>query len=134
MFDVGNRIRQLRKEKGVTTTQLAQHLDVAQSFISRIENNTKKCSLENLDKICSFLGVSFAEFFSCDDPNLSFAPLDITQFSLDKNNQALIRLIQSMKNYGYSNEVISEWIQSMHSSLIELGKKYGAAPDKDRGF
>ena len=63
MINVGEKIRELRKAKNITSTALAQQLGVAQSFMSGIENNNKKCSLETLDTICTILGVSLTEFF-----------------------------------------------------------------------
>ncbi|MFA6851020.1 MAG: helix-turn-helix transcriptional regulator [Selenomonadaceae bacterium] len=63
MINVGERIRELRKAKNITSTALAQQLGVAQSFMSGIETNNKKCSLETLDTICTILDVSLTEFF-----------------------------------------------------------------------
>ena len=71
MFNVGTRIKGLRKLNKITSVQLASMIEVNQSFISGVENNLKKCSFENIEKICSALGVSLAEFFSAESAELS---------------------------------------------------------------
>jgi len=70
MINVGERIRQLRKAKNITSTNLAQKLGVTQSFISGIETNHKKCSLETLDAICTLLDISLTDFFQEDETEL----------------------------------------------------------------
>ncbi|QEK12623.1 helix-turn-helix transcriptional regulator [Crassaminicella thermophila] len=71
MLNIGLKIRELRKSLGMTSSQLASKIGVAQSFISGIENGSKKCSLENLYKICSVLNISLSEFFSDSSDALS---------------------------------------------------------------
>ena len=70
MINVGERIRQLRKAKNITSTNLAQKLGVTQSFISGIETSRKKCSLETLDAICTLLDISLTDFFQEDETEL----------------------------------------------------------------
>jgi len=64
MIDIGNRIREIRTSKKITVSKLAQEVGVAQSFISSIEGGSKKCSLENLGKICHVLGITLYDFFA----------------------------------------------------------------------
>ncbi|MBM7854975.1 transcriptional regulator with XRE-family HTH domain [Desulfohalotomaculum tongense] len=64
MIDIGVRIKELRKQRNISAKQLAITLGVSQSFISGIENGTKKCSIENLYKICNALGITLSEFFA----------------------------------------------------------------------
>lgn len=67
MIDIGNRIREIRTDKKITVSKLAEKIGVAQSFVSGIEAGTKKCSLENLDKICNTLGITLYDFFAPSD-------------------------------------------------------------------
>jgi transcriptional regulator with XRE-family HTH domain len=76
MLNLGERIRDLRTSKNITATWLAREIGVSQSFISGIENGTKKCSFENLEKICSALGITLADFFNYGNPDL---PPDLRQ-------------------------------------------------------
>lgn len=71
MINVGERIKKLRKSKGFTSGSLAEQLELSQSFVSGIENGSKKCSLETLDSICTILNITLAEFFQEDESNIS---------------------------------------------------------------
>ncbi|MQL53629.1 helix-turn-helix domain-containing protein [Desulfofundulus thermobenzoicus] len=75
MIDIGNRIREIRTAKKITVSRLAQEIGVAQSFVSGIEAGTKKCSLENLDKICHALGITLHDFFApSEDQGVEMTP------------------------------------------------------------
>ena len=64
---VGERIRQLRNSygggTGISQESLAKSLRMAANTVSRWETGTYKPSLEDLDKLSRFFGVSILEFF-----------------------------------------------------------------------
>ncbi len=64
---VGQRIRELRSSygsgQGVSQEALAKALGVAPNTISRWETATYRPSLEDLDKLARFFGVSILTFF-----------------------------------------------------------------------
>jgi transcriptional regulator with XRE-family HTH domain len=64
---VGSRIRELRElyngNKGLSQQNLAEKLDVAPNTISRWETATYHPTLEDLDKMARFFGVSILDFF-----------------------------------------------------------------------
>lgn len=64
---VGQRIRDLRLNygdgQGLSQESLAKVLNVATNTISRWETSTYRPSLEDLDKLARFFGVSILEFF-----------------------------------------------------------------------
>lgn len=47
----GSRIREFRKERGLTLTQLAEKADISPSFLSGIERGVKKASINVLNKL-----------------------------------------------------------------------------------
>ncbi len=56
---LGNKIRQLRKDKGMTLEQLAEKTDSSKGYIWELENReTKRPSAEKLQKIADILGVT----------------------------------------------------------------------------
>ncbi len=59
-MSLGAKIRDFRKERGITITQLAKKLDVSPSFLSAVERDIKKPSLIMLRKISSYLNISLA--------------------------------------------------------------------------
>lgn len=54
---IGNRIKQARMNKHKTQEDLAEYLEVSNSYISRIERGTTKLNLELLVKICAYLDI-----------------------------------------------------------------------------
>ena len=65
---VGGKIRQLRKERSLTQSELAQRIGVQQSDLCRMENGEYKVSLETLFKILAVFGLDIGEFFRDEFP------------------------------------------------------------------
>ena len=73
---VGPKIRQLRKERKLTQTELASRIGIQQSDLSRMEKGEYRVSLDTLFKILAIFNVSISEFF--DDVNReSLTPRDV---------------------------------------------------------
>ena len=60
---VGPKIRQLRKERKLTQTELASRIGIQQSDLSRMEKGEYRVSLDTLFKILAVFNVSISEFF-----------------------------------------------------------------------
>lgn len=75
ILTIGDRIRALRKEKGLTQKELAQKLGVSASMVGQYETNVRKPKLETLEKFASSLGVSITEIVDISDvsPSLNAA-------------------------------------------------------------
>jgi len=54
---VGERLRALRKEQGLTLEQLAKKTNLSPSFLSQIERGASQPSISSLTTICNTLGV-----------------------------------------------------------------------------
>lgn len=63
-MDIGSKIKALRKERGLTQTELAKRSGLAQSAISYIETEGKKPNITTISQLAEALGVSPASFFS----------------------------------------------------------------------
>ncbi len=61
------RLRQLRKESGITQEQLAQYLEVDQTMITKLENGTRNLNTTLLEKICSLFGCTEEYLLGQDD-------------------------------------------------------------------
>lgn len=57
-MEIGSRIRKYRKLRGLTQKELAEKVEISKSFMSFIESEKNKPSLENLNKIAKVLNVS----------------------------------------------------------------------------
>lgn len=86
MFNYGQRIQKLRIQKNISGTKLAKDLNIDQTTISKIENNTNKLSLVMLERICDYFSISLSEFF-CDETqinNLNFDDIDYESLSIEE--------------------------------------------------
>lgn len=59
-MNVGERIKQLRKQNNLTLRELSQKADISVSFLSDIENGRSKPSLEKLKYISEALGTTIS--------------------------------------------------------------------------
>jgi len=64
MFDVGRRVKELRELRGLSMTKLSKIARVGQSTLSYIESGRQSPTVDVLERICSALGITLAEFFS----------------------------------------------------------------------
>lgn len=87
---VGNRIRDLRKSyaegESISQEALAKALGVAANTVSRWETATYQPSLDDLDKLARFFGVSILQFF----------PPDQTTTVANDNVMALLRAAKEL--------------------------------------
>ena len=76
-FD-GEKLKKLRKSKGLTTNQVANKVNVSQSYISRFENNKAIPDIEMIARILDVLDTDIPTFFA-DNPELPPDLLKLTQ-------------------------------------------------------
>lgn len=60
---VGNRIRELRSNAGLSQEKLALAANLDRTYIASVENGKRNISIINLEKIIKALGCTFAVFF-----------------------------------------------------------------------
>lgn len=97
---VGSRIKELRKERGLSLKELSYKIDISVSFLSDIENGKSNPSLERLADIASGLQTT-----------VSFLLGEATDDSLDAGLQALLsdldfrQVLEELSNFpSWSNE------------------------------
>lgn len=61
---LGEHIRLLRQNRGLSQEQLALRANLNTSFLGQIERGGKKPTIETLEKIVNALDITFEEFFS----------------------------------------------------------------------
>ncbi|KKU54818.1 transcriptional regulator [Candidatus Amesbacteria bacterium RIFCSPLOWO2_02_FULL_48_11] len=59
----GERLRQLRKTKGLSQEELAFRSGLHRTYVSDLERGTRNVSLENIEKIAKVLGLELSEVF-----------------------------------------------------------------------
>jgi transcriptional regulator with XRE-family HTH domain len=63
LLHFGEKVRDLRKEKGLSQEQLAFKADLHRTYIGMIERAEKNITLINVEKIAKALGVKITELF-----------------------------------------------------------------------
>lgn len=102
---VGSRLRQLRKERGISQARLAEILDLSASYVNQIEHDGRPLTAAVLERITAAFGIDPTFFADQDstrllaeiqdvtlDPEISPTPADVTELAaLVKNHPDLAR-------------------------------------------
>lgn len=64
MFQIGDRIKELRKQRNMTQAELAETIGIRQESMNRMEKGRYNPSYEVLYELCHALDVSLSDFFS----------------------------------------------------------------------
>ena len=106
VIQIGNRIKEYRKSKGITQKELALRAEIPYSTYSNYENNNREPNREQLQKIATALDVPLYELMGFDgsiriNPNKQ-RPFDIA-----------IQKFQNNEDLTYEDEqVITEYVES----------------------
>ena len=55
-------LRAIRRERGVTQLEIAERLDVQQSFVSKYENGDRHLDFVEVEAVCEAMGTSLRSF------------------------------------------------------------------------
>ena len=61
---VGQRIRELRNELGISQEALANKAEIDRTYVTDVENGRRNISIENLQKLVNALEIEFKDFFN----------------------------------------------------------------------
>ncbi|MDK1716394.1 helix-turn-helix domain-containing protein [Dellaglioa algida] len=56
----GERIKKLRKDRGLTQSELAKEIGISRSYMSEIESDKRNMSIKTLTKIATGLDISLS--------------------------------------------------------------------------
>lgn len=76
-MEIGNKLRRLRLQRGLTQEELADRCELSKSFISLLERDLTSPSLDTLSDLLETLGSDLPAFFSKDDEKIVFGAEDI---------------------------------------------------------
>jgi transcriptional regulator with XRE-family HTH domain len=128
-MSIGPRIKHLRKEKKMSQTQLAQHLGVDGSQISKYENGENTPPLDKIEKIAEALGVSVSEIT---DPESLTKP-DASNMDWIHEKARLLgqiemlneKLLQYVEGQLKQSDAATNEIIRLNGELQRLRDKYG---------
>ncbi|MYA54976.1 helix-turn-helix transcriptional regulator [Candidatus Poribacteria bacterium] len=132
---LGQKIRQLREEKGLSLNGLAEEASVSKAYLSQLENDvSKQPSAEILLKIASALGVTIADLL--DQPVRVYAedfededvPHVLREF-IDERGEALdiqkedVRMLMNIRYRGNQPKAIEEWEHILQTIRYVMRKR-----------
>ena len=62
-MDIGNKVRNLRQQCGLTQEELADRCELTKGYISQLENNLTSPSIQTLTDLLQILGCTLSDFF-----------------------------------------------------------------------
>ena len=92
-MDIGNRMKELRIQYGLTQQELADRAELTKGFISQLERNQNTPSVSTLLDIIQCLGTTPAEFFADEEPEqIVFKEADYFEKE-DLENKSLVEWV-----------------------------------------
>lgn len=66
---IGERIKNTRKQNGLTQEQLAEKASMHPTYIGKLERGDKSATLDSLEKVVNALGLTYVELFKDIQPS-----------------------------------------------------------------
>lgn len=79
---IGKRFNELRNRSGFTQSQIAEYLDVDQSYISKCEKNERQFSVDVLEKAAELFGCTM-EYFVDESSEFVIIPIALRAKNVD---------------------------------------------------
>ena len=122
MVSVGKNIKQIREQRGLMQKEVAFVADMQASNYSKIENGQRDISVEALDKIASFFGITVDEIIHFEDAKIP-KPIKVEDKTAnekvqlisqleDEDKQAVYRIIDGMLTKNKFQTFFEQNIQS----------------------
>ena len=108
-MSIGEKIRQLRREKDWSQGQLAIKLGISERHISRYENEKFTPSASTLKKIAEVFGVTIDYLLSCNNPEDDNKPLQIADI---KDPELLECFLEADELEESDREVVKKLVQA----------------------
>lgn len=123
MNSTGEKLKKLRKQKGLTQKNVADHLGLHSNSISMYEKGNRKISIENIEKLSQLFGVSTDYLISENDITL--------EGNTDKkeHDMALSDLLDN--KFDKLNEALMEDEKYLNLMLKNIAKKIGTTAFED---
>lgn len=110
---VGNRVKELRKLKGLSQEALADECGLDRTYITYIENAKKSMTISTLYKITSAFGISLKEFFAFEEGDVI----------LKMEKKELIETPELVVGRGYTNVELTQIFACSTQGGIRVSKK-----------
>lgn len=100
--ELGNKVKLLRKRRGLKQDDLAEVLELSRGQISNLESGRRNLSLKQLEKLCDYFKV------------------DISYFLMSIKADACLDLIEKARVLFESKELTSEQKEDLFTSIMKI--------------
>ncbi len=97
-MSLGDKVRQIRKQRGLSQEELGEKVGLQRSQISKIESNDRRTTYERQIKLAEALNCNVADFYD-------------EKFQLDEEGKRWAIFNEKMKDRGYTPEELEEWLK-----------------------
>lgn len=124
---IGEKIREIRKEKGISQKELGTLLGVSQQMIGQYENSSREPKIETLRKIATALEVKLSDFLEVGQIINQYIPEDEMMDSITKKEDGTISRTIGMSFHAFPNTVentdpLTKELNTYFSLLNHKGK------------
>lgn len=120
-MNIGNKIRELRKQRGITQEQLAESIGISFQAVSKWENNIALPDITLVPVLASYFGVSMDELFDFNLKEIEHAVRIITEkaYQYRENNPAESRRIleEGLKKYPENDILLNNLLYVLDYSV-----------------
>ena len=102
---IGERIRNFRKEKGLSQEELAHLSNLHNTYIGQLERGEKNATLESIEKVANALDISLEDLFRSVHPRSNSQQFTISQII----TRLQTRSIEDQKMFLKLLDVLLEW-------------------------
>ena len=100
MISVGKNIKTIREQKGLMQKEVASVADMQASNYSKIESGQRDISVEALDKVAQFFGMTVDEVIHFEDAKI-LSPVKVEDKTANEKVQLISQLDEEDKNVVY---------------------------------
>jgi transcriptional regulator with XRE-family HTH domain len=123
---IGSRLRELRKERGLTQAELARQIGIQQSDLSRMEKGEYRVSLDNLFKILGVFDLDLADFFG-DKQDAT----EQERQPLSRQDMKILHLLRELSSEGRAE--VQEFLEFKLRKERQERRSLGARRRKENG-
>ena len=117
MATFAERLRELRKEKGLNQTQLAEAIHTTFGTVSIWERGVREPEMSTLKKLCEFFGVSLPYMWGeSDDRHEPLRTEQLDNYSENKHDDLLNDMIMFSELGDESKSVVSSMIRLLYQA------------------
>ena len=119
-MDIGSKIKQYRKNEGLTQKDLAAKANISRSYLGDVEKNRYNASVETLQKIANALKIPVTQLLTTEEK------LELATGSLNEINKTIELYYASKADENYTNSI------ALDAETHALLHKFERLSKKDR--